>query len=162
MEACIHAAQNELLPLRVVVQVLFFEHVRIAMAGGKVADLPHNIKTLFVSSPSEDSSRPPATLSSSAIVPPSEEDRWSIAGLESLKPKLSTPKMKLSKDEKYDDVLEHNTFTEASPHKVFRSHPSRPKRMISKLLSLNRSASKKRADEKASSLLLLKDGGGKS
>ncbi|KAJ4953126.1 hypothetical protein NE237_029958 [Protea cynaroides] len=40
MDACIHAAQNERLPLRVVVQVLFFEQVR-AGAGGLNA--PQNI-----------------------------------------------------------------------------------------------------------------------
>jgi hypothetical protein len=33
MEACMHAAQNDRLPLRVVVQVLFFEQVRSAMMG---------------------------------------------------------------------------------------------------------------------------------
>ncbi|ERN18707.1 hypothetical protein AMTRI_Chr12g239600 [Amborella trichopoda] len=33
MEACVHAAQNERLPLRVVVQVLFFEQVRVSNAG---------------------------------------------------------------------------------------------------------------------------------
>ena len=42
-----HAAQNELLPLRVVVQVLFFEQARAAQAGGKVTDLPTNIKALL-------------------------------------------------------------------------------------------------------------------
>ncbi|KAH7442739.1 hypothetical protein KP509_03G102000 [Ceratopteris richardii] len=37
-EACIHAAQNERLPLRVVVQVLFFEQVRASMAGDMLMD----------------------------------------------------------------------------------------------------------------------------
>ncbi|XP_058067667.1 BTB/POZ domain-containing protein NPY1 [Magnolia sinica] len=40
MDACMHAAQNERLPLRVVVQVLFFEQVRAA-AGGLTA--PQNV-----------------------------------------------------------------------------------------------------------------------
>ncbi|XP_043696084.1 BTB/POZ domain-containing protein NPY1-like [Telopea speciosissima] len=40
MDACMHAAQNECLPLRVVVQVLFFEQVRAA-AGGLNA--PQNV-----------------------------------------------------------------------------------------------------------------------
>ncbi|XP_051116028.1 BTB/POZ domain-containing protein At1g67900-like isoform X2 [Andrographis paniculata] len=46
MEACMHAAQNEMLPLRVVVQVLFLEQAR---AGGKMTrrELPSNIKALL-------------------------------------------------------------------------------------------------------------------
>lgn len=47
VEACTHAAQNEMLPLRVVVQVLFFEQARAAMAGGQVTELPTNIKALL-------------------------------------------------------------------------------------------------------------------
>jgi hypothetical protein len=37
MEACMHAAQNELLPL---VVALFFEKARAAVASGKVTELP--------------------------------------------------------------------------------------------------------------------------
>lgn len=33
-DACMHAVQNERLPLRVVVQVLFFEQMRASMTGG--------------------------------------------------------------------------------------------------------------------------------
>ncbi|KAI5071578.1 hypothetical protein GOP47_0014207 [Adiantum capillus-veneris] len=48
MDACMHAAQNERLPLRVVVQVLFYEQVRTAMAGGiLISDLPNNVKSLL-------------------------------------------------------------------------------------------------------------------
>ena len=36
MDACMHAAQNDRLPLRVVVQVLFFEQVRSAMTGRRL------------------------------------------------------------------------------------------------------------------------------
>ncbi|KAL5698959.1 hypothetical protein ACHQM5_029928 [Ranunculus cassubicifolius] len=39
MEACMHAAQNERLPLRVVVQVLFFEQVRVATG----LNIPQNV-----------------------------------------------------------------------------------------------------------------------
>uniref|UniRef100_A0A7N0V0L5 Phototropic-responsive NPH3 family protein n=1 Tax=Kalanchoe fedtschenkoi TaxID=63787 RepID=A0A7N0V0L5_KALFE len=38
MEASIHAAQNDRLPLRVIVQVLFFEQIRAAAAGALSAD----------------------------------------------------------------------------------------------------------------------------
>ncbi|KAG9440479.1 hypothetical protein H6P81_020644 [Aristolochia fimbriata] len=48
MDACMHAAQNERLPLRVVVQVLFFEQVRAATASGAaVPDIPSNIRALL-------------------------------------------------------------------------------------------------------------------
>ncbi|XP_042043469.1 BTB/POZ domain-containing protein NPY2-like [Salvia splendens] len=46
-EACMHAVQNEKLPLRVVVQVLFFEQVRAsASSGSSTPDLPKAIKDL--------------------------------------------------------------------------------------------------------------------
>lgn len=45
MDACMHAAQNDRLPLRVVVQVLFFEQVRTAVNGGLLPDdHPGNIQ----------------------------------------------------------------------------------------------------------------------
>ena len=48
MEACKHAVQNERLPLRVVVQVLFFEQVRSTKSGGcATPDLPGSIRTLL-------------------------------------------------------------------------------------------------------------------
>ncbi|OMO56494.1 hypothetical protein CCACVL1_26505 [Corchorus capsularis] len=47
-EACMHAVQNERLPLRVVVQVLFFEQVRsTASAGNSTPDLPGSIRALL-------------------------------------------------------------------------------------------------------------------
>lgn len=46
-DACMHAVQNERLPLRVVVQVLFFEQVRAsASSGSSTPDLPKAIKDL--------------------------------------------------------------------------------------------------------------------
>ncbi|XP_073028548.1 phototropic-responsive NPH3 family protein NPY2-like [Primulina eburnea] len=46
-DACMHAVQNERLPLRVVVQVLFFEQVRAAASSGSITpDLPKAIKDL--------------------------------------------------------------------------------------------------------------------
>ncbi|PSS21234.1 BTB/POZ domain-containing protein [Actinidia chinensis var. chinensis] len=48
VEACKHAVQNERLPLRVVVQVLFFEQVRSTKSGGcATPDLPGSIRTLL-------------------------------------------------------------------------------------------------------------------
>ncbi|KAK6160538.1 hypothetical protein DH2020_003919 [Rehmannia glutinosa] len=46
-DACMHAVQNERLPLRVVVQVLFFEQIRVsASSGTNTPDLPKAIKDL--------------------------------------------------------------------------------------------------------------------
>lgn len=47
-DACAHAVQNERLPLRVVVQVLFFEQARVAAAssGCSTPDLPKAMKNL--------------------------------------------------------------------------------------------------------------------
>ncbi|XP_059657838.1 BTB/POZ domain-containing protein At1g67900-like [Cornus florida] len=138
MEACMHAAQNELLPLRVVVQVLFFEQARVAMSGGQVTELPSNIKALLAAH--NDPSRIPASLSTNATTP--ADDQWSVSGLKSPKSKLSTLRMKLAED----DDLEEN-FAEgigkSSKIKALCSIPTRPKRMLSKLWSINRSASEK-------------------
>lgn len=47
-EACMHAVQNERLPLRVVVQVLFFEQVRATTsAGNSTPELPGSIRALL-------------------------------------------------------------------------------------------------------------------
>uniref|UniRef100_A0A5B7A330 Putative BTB/POZ domain-containing protein NPY1 n=1 Tax=Davidia involucrata TaxID=16924 RepID=A0A5B7A330_DAVIN len=42
MDASMHAAQNERLPLRVVVQVLFFEQVRVAAGFQTLDNIPHD------------------------------------------------------------------------------------------------------------------------
>ncbi|XP_057501447.1 BTB/POZ domain-containing protein NPY2-like [Actinidia eriantha] len=48
VEACKHAVQNERLPLRVIVQVLFFEQVRSTKSGAcATPDLPGSIRTLL-------------------------------------------------------------------------------------------------------------------
>ncbi|CAN1167795.1 BTB/POZ domain-containing protein NPY2 [Linum perenne] len=60
VDACMHAVQNERLPMRVVVQVLFFEQVRIsATSGCSTPDLPKSIRDL--NNGSQRSSRSAAT-----------------------------------------------------------------------------------------------------
>ncbi|KAK9276411.1 hypothetical protein L1049_005944 [Liquidambar formosana] len=141
VEACMHAAQNELLPLRVVVQVLFFEQARAATSGGHVTELPNNIKALLAAH-NVDPSRPPAPLSTTASIP--AEDQWSVSGLKSPKSKLSTLRMKLAED---DDIDENDLNPEgigrSSRLKALCTLPTRPKRMFSKLWSINRSGSEK-------------------
>ncbi|KAI4295756.1 hypothetical protein L6164_035767 [Bauhinia variegata] len=47
VDACMHAVQNERLPLRVVVQVLYFEQVRTAaLSGTSTPDIPKGMKDL--------------------------------------------------------------------------------------------------------------------
>ncbi|KAL6969399.1 hypothetical protein U1Q18_029112 [Sarracenia purpurea var. burkii] len=141
MEACMHAAQNELLPLRVVVQVLFFEQSRAgaAVSSGPVTDLPSNIKALLAGNGD------PTFSTTSAAVAAAAEDQWSVSGgPKSPKSKLSTLRMRLAEED--DDLGE--SFSNGigkSPSKVkaLCSLPNRPKRMLSKLWSISRSVSQK-------------------
>lgn len=76
IDACMHAVQNERLPLRVVVQVLFFEQVRAAASSGSsTPDLPKGIKDL--NSGSHGSSRSATTNT--------DEDWDAVATAEELK-----------------------------------------------------------------------------
>ncbi|KAJ9176314.1 hypothetical protein P3X46_011642 [Hevea brasiliensis] len=141
VEACMHAAQNELLPLRVVVQVLFFEQARAATAGSKVTDLPGNIKALLASH-DIDPSRPTAALSTTTSIP--AEDQWSVSGLKSPKSKISTLRMKMAEDDDLDENdLQSNGLGRTSKFKTICALPTRPKRMFSKLLSINRTTNEK-------------------
>ncbi|KAF9624307.1 hypothetical protein IFM89_009215 [Coptis chinensis] len=140
MEACMHAAQNELLPLRVVVQVLFFEQARAVMAGGQVTELPSNIKALLATHESNLSKNPP--FSSAGTCP--TEDEWSVSGLKSPKSKLSTLRMKLAEEDDIDEsFINHDGVLKNSKFKAICSLPGRPKRMFSKLWPSNRSVSER-------------------
>ncbi|KAK7252414.1 hypothetical protein RIF29_36338 [Crotalaria pallida] len=141
MEACMHAAQNELLPLRVVVQVLFFEQTRAAAAGGKVTDLPSNIKELLTTH-GIDPSKYAAPLSSTTSI--QAEDNWSVSGFKSPKSRSSTLRMKLAEEDDLDENdLARNGIGRNSKFKSFCAIPTQPKKMLSKLWSTNRSANEK-------------------
>lgn len=131
VEACMHAAQNEMLPLRVVVQVLFFEQARAAMAGGKVTQLPSNIKALLAvcNNPSKTNAALPT------------QDQWAVSGLKSPKSNSNASTLKMKLDE--DEDLNINFTDNSSKLKSFTMTPSRPKRMFSKLWPINRSATEK-------------------
>lgn len=136
-----HAAQNELLPLRVVVQVLFYEQARATMAGGKVTELPSNLKALLATQ-GIDPSRPPPPLSTTTTV--AAEDQWSVSGLKSPKSSMSTLRMKLAEDDDLDENdINADGISRNSRLKTLCALPTRPKRMFSKLWSINRSASEK-------------------
>ena len=136
-----HAAQNEKLPLRVVVQVLFFEQARAATAGGKVTELPSNIKALLASH-NIDPSRPTGPLSTTTSI--RADDQWSVSGLKSPKSRISTLRMKLAEDDDLDENdMNPDGMGRPSKFRAFCALPTRPKKMFSKLLSINRSASEK-------------------
>lgn len=143
MEACMHAAQNELLPLRVVVQVLFFEQARATAAGGKVTDMARNIniKALLTAhgiDPSKDTEPLSTTTSIRA------DDNLSVSGFKSSNSRRnSTLRMKLAEDDLNDNYVSHNGIGRTSRFKGLRSLPSQPKRMFSKLWSTNRSVTEK-------------------
>lgn len=130
-----HAAQNELLPLRVVVQVLFFEHARAATSGGKMTELPPNIKALLATH-GIDPSRPTGPMSTTTSI--HAEDQWSVSGLKSPKSKMSTLRMKLAEDDDADD--QDGTGRIPGKLKSFCTIPTRPRRMLSRLWSTNRSS----------------------
>ncbi|XP_028769393.1 BTB/POZ domain-containing protein At1g67900 isoform X2 [Neltuma alba] len=138
MEACMHAAQNELLPLRVVVQVLFFEQARAAAAGGKVTDLPSNIKALL-SAHGIDSSKHTEPLSANTNL--HAEDQWSVSGFKSPKSRTSTLRMKLAED---DELEENEGIGRTSRFKGFCALPAQPRRILSKLWSNNKSSPEKK------------------
>ncbi|KAL4181625.1 hypothetical protein AMTRI_Chr12g272090 [Amborella trichopoda] len=80
MDACMHAAQNERLPLRVVVQVLFFEQVRSATSSSTVQadmlpELPGSIRALL---PAARGSHNCGSHGSSRTT--NTEDEWECSG----------------------------------------------------------------------------------
>uniref|UniRef100_A0A7N0TET4 NPH3 domain-containing protein n=1 Tax=Kalanchoe fedtschenkoi TaxID=63787 RepID=A0A7N0TET4_KALFE len=143
MEACMHAAQNERLPLRVVVQVLFYEQARATVNGAQVTDIPSNIKALLASQKKQDPSRPTPPLSSTTSV--RADDQLSLSGLKTPNSHLSTLRMKLAEDvDDTNNAPKTNGTEKFSKQKSFNSAPTRPKGgMFSKLWSVNRSTSDK-------------------
>ncbi|XP_076955575.1 BTB/POZ domain-containing protein At1g67900-like [Bidens hawaiensis] len=124
-EACMHAAQNELLPLRVVVQVLFSEQARAAMAGGHVTGLPSNIKALLAAKGTEPS--PPGSLSTTTSTP-QPHDQW----LKSHHPSVSSLKTKVDAD--HDESADESL--NVKQHGLIPSVPK--KTMFSKFWLKNR------------------------
>ncbi|KAF6169290.1 hypothetical protein GIB67_013720 [Kingdonia uniflora] len=133
IKACIHAAQNDLLPLRVVVQVLFCEQARAFVSCGQVPDLPNNIKTLLVTH-KEVPSKLLLPLSTTTT-----DNNWSISGTKSPNYKISTLRMKLAEEENDKDDVNDDTASRSFKLKNFCYIPVRPKWMLNKLWSSNKS-----------------------
>nr|GEX84073.1 hypothetical protein [Tanacetum cinerariifolium] len=81
-EASMHAAQNEFLPLRVLLQALFFEQTRAAMTDGHITEVPGHNEALF----------PPDSLSTNKSTPQ-----------QSRNPSVSKSRMKVAADDDSDD-----------------------------------------------------------
>ncbi|KAG4116113.1 hypothetical protein ERO13_D12G149650v2 [Gossypium hirsutum] len=130
VEACMHVAQNEKLPLRVVVQVLFFEQARAAATGAKVADLPSNIKALLASH-NIDPSKPLGPLSTTTSIP--VDDEWSNSGIKSPKSRNSRLRTKVAGEDDLDEnEMNRDGMGRPSKFKAFCALPRRPKRMFNK------------------------------
>lgn len=90
-DACAHAVQNERLPLRVVMQVLFFEHSRAAAAaggGGSDRMMPESLRGLL----------PEGSYGSSRSATTNTDDDWegeqTSEELKSLKTELASLRLK--------------------------------------------------------------------
>ncbi|KAE8661524.1 hypothetical protein F3Y22_tig00113725pilonHSYRG00774 [Hibiscus syriacus] len=103
-----HAAQNEKLPLRVVVQVLFFEQAR---AAGPLNTATRNILVA---------------------------DQWSMSDIRSPKSRISILKSKAARDYDLDkNDMSPDGMGRPSKFKTFCALPTGLKRMFNKLLSIN-------------------------
>lgn len=136
-----HAAQNERLPLRVVVQVLFFEQVRTAMAGGFLMnDLPSNIKALL---PRQESHY---ERSQSALTP--EED-WEAVQNEctALKSDLDMIKQNIAEAERTRSSMHRQVVKHSKAGHLF----FHPKKIFSRLWSAMRQSGNSRSRSPGSS-----------
>jgi len=157
-KASAHAAQNELLPLRVVVQVLFFEHARaaaLASGGHAAADLPSNIRALLSktsgSSEDDEADRVDEQRLRALAAGASPGDDRSVEGLRRAASKIATLRMKLAEEDEGPDADEFARRAELGRSASLRFRASlrvrafcaipagKPKRMLSKLWPLGRS-----------------------
>lgn len=148
VEACMHAAQNELLPLRLVVQVLFFEQARAAMSGSQVSGLPSNIRALLSGNAGSDEDNDAPEQAKIGASSATLDEDWSLSGFKYQDvSKIATLKMKLAEDDgDFDDVvMQRGGLVRSSSSKLrtLCSIPSRPKKMLSKLWAMNRSVNER-------------------
>lgn len=148
--ASMHAAQNELLPLRVVVQVLFFENARAAAASEAL---------LAKTTRREADDGEETTINGEQRLrvrglagdgaPGGDDEDWSVEGLKRAASRVSTLRMKLEEEEDEDDV-DGGAFVHRARPGLVRSASSRvrklcaipagkPKRMLSRLWPSSRS-----------------------
>ncbi|KAL3525607.1 hypothetical protein ACH5RR_013979 [Cinchona calisaya] len=99
VDACTHAVQNERLPMRVVVQVLFFEQIRSTTSSDSTSDLPGSIKA----------SLPGGSHGSSRSATTNTEEDWDAVptaeNIKSLKRELATLRLKDGTQCRNDNIL---------------------------------------------------------
>lgn len=143
--ASMHAARNELLPLRVVVQVLFFENARAAAlsvrgANGRAA--AGGVKALLAKTRREETDGEEKRLRGLAVAgaPGDDGNDWSVEGLKRAASRVSTLRMRLEEDAD-DEAFVHRARAGAG---LVRSASARvralcaipagkPRRMLSRL-----------------------------
>lgn len=148
--ASMHAARNELLPLRVVVQVLFFENARAAAlsvpgANGRAA--AGGVKALLAKTRREETDgeegKNEKRLRGLAVAgsPGDDGNDWSVEGLKRAASRVSTLRMRLEEDADDEAFVVHRARAGAG---LVRSASARvralcaipagkPRRMLSRL-----------------------------
>lgn len=141
MDACMHAAQNERLPLRVVVQVLFFEQVRTAMTGGLLLnELPNNIKALLPQAESSSDDHIEDGIAQSTVH--SHEEEWDSVnnGFNALKGDVAEMKQKIARAKTTKDRMPQQEVFVLKQSKA-KNLLSNSKKMLNRLLSVKHSSS---------------------
>uniref|UniRef100_A0A0E0BWQ5 NPH3 domain-containing protein n=1 Tax=Oryza meridionalis TaxID=40149 RepID=A0A0E0BWQ5_9ORYZ len=144
-KASMHAAQNELLPLRVVVQVLFFENARAAGLspghGNRVAArFPGDVSALLArprttEENGKDEQRPAGSVAA--------DGDWSVEGLRRAASRVATLKVRLEEDDSEDagnEAFVHRTragLARSTSSRVTAA-AGRSKRMLSRLWPTSR------------------------
>eukprot|EP00252_Welwitschia_mirabilis_P023471 TRINITY_DN6635_c0_g1_i1.p1 TRINITY_DN6635_c0_g1~~TRINITY_DN6635_c0_g1_i1.p1 ORF type:complete len:680 (-),score=150.59 TRINITY_DN6635_c0_g1_i1:1183-3222(-) len=148
MDASMHAAQNDRLPLRVVVQVLFFEHMRSSMTNGGLLmnGLPPTVRALM--GPQENVSQG----SSQSTV--NLEDEWDTGNddLKTSQGDLASVKIRTTDVGKEQNVTVQEEGVKSMKSRGIFLLPSRSKKIFSKFWS-NRANSENRSSETSGSSL---------
>lgn len=128
-DASMHAAQNERLPLRVVVQVLYFEQVRAAANARAFANSPHD---------------PPRTLMNG-----NEECEKTLGqSCHSLNSQMSQLKIK---DEEFRKSVKLNKKNSKNSRSGMQLLPSRSRRIFDKLWLVGKGQGENRSSETSGS-----------
>ncbi|GAU17691.1 hypothetical protein TSUD_07530 [Trifolium subterraneum] len=128
-EASAHAAENERLPLRVVVQVVYFEHIRAAANARAFANSPRD---------------PPRTL----VNGDEEYEKTMVKSCHSLT--RQTSRMKL-KDDEFRKSVKLNKSSSKNSKSGMQLLPSRSRRIFDKLWNVGKGQGENRSSETSGS-----------
>ncbi|KAK4733506.1 hypothetical protein R3W88_007767 [Solanum pinnatisectum] len=129
-EACMHAVQNERLPLRVVVQVLFFEQLRATASsgGGSTPDLTRSVKSLLLVGSQR------CSTSATSNIEDNSDAVLTAKELKALKGELATLRLRDRGDNNCSNLNDTKTNAAAVDDSKVRSSIM-SKKMLSKLWS---------------------------